>query len=830
MPRPPRTLPPSRRRFARRRLGVVVVTVLSLTAVAPATAPAVTGRAGPGEGSAEWLVEGAADAIEDFEPLPVPVAADPVPSPRRPSPTGSARTRLVPAEGVLWTGWVAPDAPAVLAVPADGEPGALGAVVVQVLARSADGPVAVRLGPDAATVAAQAPSVVLPAGGGETITSVTTRVAADGTVVVAADGPVEVTLALEARAVGVDGPVAAGRVQLVEPAVVVDTTRSVGAPGRLAAGQVVRVALAGPGRVLPAGTAAALVQLTVTDGLPPGRVVAWSGTGDVPPLGQVSVPGFGATATNLALVPLAADGTVAVAAGTPVELRVEVVAGLSGSDGPVGEDGLLVPVTPWRALDVAVPLEARLRTDVAVTGPPVPGGVAVGAALVRVGTAGSSDGGRLTIGPAGADRRLAVPVPVLDAGGATSSPMAVRLGVAGAASLWPDARTGVSLDVVGWLTGTPAPRDPAVPAVAATAEGTPSGAATAVADAWVNGFLATRRVAGLSIAVSRNGQVVYARGAGTADPSTGAPVRVDSRFRYASVSKVLTAATVLQLVQAGALGLDDGVLGVLGRRIEVPADPDRRLGRITVRHLLQHTSGYATQPDPFFVEQGGAQVAPGGATSCAQAAAWALRRGPSGEPGRAFAYANVNYCLLGLVVEAVTGESYEAAVQRRTLAPSGVRDAVLGRSRVRFPGEVSHNRTARGAYMEALEGAGGWVGTAVDLVRVVDGLDPARPGPALLRPDMAALLTAPTPGQVDGFPWGLGVAIYGGPRDRGTWGHTGSLAGARSMVVHRSDGMTWAITVNGDLPSQQSILQLLGDRVADSLRDAPAGDYGPDLP
>jgi CubicO group peptidase (beta-lactamase class C family) len=528
------------------------------------------------------------------------------------------------------------------------------------------------------------------------------------------------------------------------------------------------------------------------------------------------------------VVPLAADGTVDVRTTAPTDLRVDLVAGVTGDGAPAGDDGLVVPVAPWRALDaLTAPLDARYRVDVPLAGPPVPGGVAVAAALVRLGSFGSDDSGRLTLGPASAARSWAVPVPVLGVGGVAVAPMVVRVGPTRATSVWPDARTGVSVDVLGWVTGAPVPADASVPAVPATADGTPP---VAAADAWVTGFLAAHRVAGASIAVAKDGRVVYARGYGLADPATGERVRVDSRFRYASISKVLTAATVLQLVQAGGLSLDDPVLPLLADRVELPDPADPRLARLTIRHLLQHTSGFPNQPDPFFVEQGGAAVAPGGATTCAQAAAWSLRRGLVSEPGRSFAYANVNYCLLGLVIEHVTGEPYEQAVQRLTLARRGVTDAVLGRSQVRFPGEVSHVRTARGSYVEALEGAGGWVGTAVDLVRVVDGLDPTKPGTHLLGPDLAALLTAPTPGQVDGFPWGLGVAIYGGDRDRGTWGHTGSLAGARSMVVHRSDGVTWAIVVNGELPSQQSILQSLLTHVVDALGPLPDVDHGPDLP
>ena len=109
-----------------------------------------------------------------------------------------------------------------------------------------------------------------------------------------------------------------------------------------------------------------------------------------------------------------------------------------------------------------------------------------------------------------------------------------------------------------------------------------------------------------SVAVAKDGRVVYAQAYGTADPTTGAPVRVDCRFRYASMTKVITAAAVLQLVQAGQPQPRRPRLRALGRH-RPAAGGRRRPARTTSpsRDLLDHTSGINDSPDVFFNQGGG---------------------------------------------------------------------------------------------------------------------------------------------------------------------------------------------------------------------------------
>ena len=371
--------------------------------------------------------------------------------------------------------------------------------------------------------------------------------------------------------------------------------------------------------------------------------------------------------------------------------------------------------------------------------------------------------------------------------------------------------------MAGYVVGRPVAPDPAVAPIAPSPEGADPLPAF---DDVLEQFLRSYGVPAASVAVAKDGRVVYAHAYGTVDPASGAPARVDSRFRYASMSKVLTAAVVLQLVQAGQLSLDDQVFSVLGATVPLPPLADGRLNDITIRDLLDHTSGLAASPDVFFNRAGFAPQ------SCEEAARWIVTRRLVGTPGTGFSYVNMNFCLLSLVIEAVTGEPYAQALQERVLDPRHVHDVEQGHSEALLPGEVAHANGAPGApgvgwFMESLLGAGGLVGTPTDLVRVVDGLDPGRPGEHLLDPLTYLQMLTPGPGG-----WGLGVRLFGGS----TFGHTGSLASARGMVVHQADGVTWAITTNGSFGDHGSVLYSVMSRAIATIGAWPTWDLGPDLP
>lgn len=161
---------------------------------------------------------------------------------------------------------------------------------------------------------------------------------------------------------------------------------------------------------------------------------------------------------------------------------------------------------------------------------------------------------------------------------------------------------------------------------------------------------------GAAFAIVRDGRVTRAGGIGRADP-TGRPIDADTPFVIGSLSKAITAAAVMQLVERGQVDLDASVTKYLPSF----AVAGGRADEIALRHLLTQTSGLPSQ----------AGSAPLGDDVTSLAAQVRALRNVSlaSEPGAAFAYSNANYEVLGAVVEEVTGKTFGAYVADAIYAP-----------------------------------------------------------------------------------------------------------------------------------------------------------------
>jgi D-alanyl-D-alanine carboxypeptidase len=324
----------------------------------------------------------------------------------------------------------------------------------------------------------------------------------------------------------------------------------------------------------------------------------------------------------------------------------------------------------------------------------------------------------------------------------------------------------------------------------------------------------------VSVAVAVDGELVHTgafgyrvpppygprAGGGTIDrPRVRGPrpdgVEQTDRFRIESISKVLTATVVLQLVESAYLSLDQPVGRLLadhvGAQIQDPA-----VARITVRQLLSHTSGLPGYSDLFFG---------GGTDSCASAARTGLSGRLLAPPATRYIYSNFGYCLLGLLVEQVTGRPYEVEVRRRLLEPLGLADMRMAGTFDPRPAEVQHPSVPTRNYMEVLAAAGAWTATPADLVRILDALDPAKPGWHPLSKRMLDLMRRPTPTvpYPRGYDhwYGLGLIVS----TDGTWGHTGTVESTHAMALARPDGVTWSVLVSGNYPWETDDLRRIFD-------------------
>ena len=367
-------------------------------------------------------------------------------------------------------------------------------------------------------------------------------------------------------------------------------------------------------------------------------------------------------------------------------------------------------------------------------------------------------------------------------------------------------------------------------------------------DAEMAAFMGPRGVPGGALAVVKNRRLVYAKGYGLADRERKLPVTPDSLFRIASISKPFTGVAVLQLVEAGRLRLEDRAFALLGFDSAKADDP--RVAQITVGQLLHHTGGWDRDKsgDPMFRAREIARDLHIQSPAAPEAIVrWMSGRRLDFDPGSAFAYSNFGYCVLGRIIEKITGQSYARWVREKVLAPAGIRAMRIGASRRagRAPGEVcyysAHEEVVRnvfdeppekvpfpygGFHLEAMEAHGGWLASAVDLVRFAAALDEPASSPLLKRETFDLLYAppaAPVSRQADG---GLEASYYAagwnvrpvGRDGRANYWHNGSLPGTSTLLVRRSDGLSWAVCFN-----QRSEDKTLPDGAIDAALHRAAG-------
>lgn len=167
-------------------------------------------------------------------------------------------------------------------------------------------------------------------------------------------------------------------------------------------------------------------------------------------------------------------------------------------------------------------------------------------------------------------------------------------------------------------------------------------------------------VPGISAVVIRDHEVLYAGGSGVADIATGRPVNADTLFYIGSMTKVLTSVLTLSLVEQEQVRLQDSLRSLSqGIGLGYP--------HVSILELLAHTSGLEREGN--FGYWFNARFPDRDALS-----AYLLNTSLRFEPGANYHYSNIGYAALGLVVESITGESYERALESIVLRPLGMRD------------------------------------------------------------------------------------------------------------------------------------------------------------
>ena len=337
---------------------------------------------------------------------------------------------------------------------------------------------------------------------------------------------------------------------------------------------------------------------------------------------------------------------------------------------------------------------------------------------------------------------------------------------------------------------------------------------TKTADKLLNRFLRKWDVVGATVAVVKEGKLVFAKGYGYSDLDNERGVEPSNLFRIASVSKLITATAIMKLQEEGKLHLDDFVFGEHGILNDTVYNDirDKRIKRITVEHLLRHSAGFTSKyGDPMFLPLAIAKkmnVAP--PIDAQTTIQFALSRRLNFTPGTRGSYSNLGYVILEKVISKLAKESYGTYVQAHVLNPAGIFDMHLGRSlqKDHFPNEVNYYeqsnavkisafdgsgktvfRSNGGNNLEALGGAGGWVASAAELIKFMMAIDGDDTLPDILSKKSVKYMT--TPNKLGRSPIG-----WKGTRAGGTWWRTGSLAGSSALLKHESNGFSYVIITN----------------------------------
>jgi D-alanyl-D-alanine carboxypeptidase len=318
---------------------------------------------------------------------------------------------------------------------------------------------------------------------------------------------------------------------------------------------------------------------------------------------------------------------------------------------------------------------------------------------------------------------------------------------------------------------------------------------------------------GLVAVLSQNGTELYAGAHGSADVATGRAPDVHDRFRIGSITKPYVAAVTLQLAAEGALSLDDTLERFLPGLVPglIPGGGD-----IGVRNLLRLRSGLpdytmalvGNPPDPanllrYWTPQ--------------QLVALALAQPERRPPDEAFRYSNTDYVLLGLIIEAATGERLDVQLWRRIFSPLGLRESDLptvdpylrgphATGYLRLPGAAEAEFTMLSPSESWASGA--IVSTPAEVVRFFDALCD---GTLLDRHHLAAMLEMQPVDATRGY--GYGLHCYTLPDGRQLHGHLGAVPGFTSATLRSTTGRTLVLYRNcldltgGELPIDSPLIR-----------------------
>src|SRR5580765_3881056 len=174
-------------------------------------------------------------------------------------------------------------------------------------------------------------------------------------------------------------------------------------------------------------------------------------------------------------------------------------------------------------------------------------------------------------------------------------------------------------------------------------------------DHYIQAEMAKRKIPGLALLVAKNGKIVRAQGYGLANVELQVPVKPETIFQSGSMGKQFTATAVMMLVEEGKISLDDPLTKFF------PEAPSA-WKNVKVRHLLSHTGGFTDYPDKFDFRR---DYTEDDLLKIVEALPLSF------PPGSKWAYSNLGYLTLGILIHRVTGQFYGDFLHDRIFQPLG---------------------------------------------------------------------------------------------------------------------------------------------------------------
>lgn len=317
-------------------------------------------------------------------------------------------------------------------------------------------------------------------------------------------------------------------------------------------------------------------------------------------------------------------------------------------------------------------------------------------------------------------------------------------------------------------------------------------------DKTIGDFMKKYSVPGASVALVKDGRLIFAKGYGNMDKSTGEVPGPNTLFRLASVSKPITSAAIMRLTeqQGSGLKLDSKVLGtgaMLGTTYGSKAYSAWEK-EITVQHLLEHTAGGnqwnnkgdGNADDPMFQQT---------TYNHNQLIGWVLdNRDPELKPGSKSDYSNFGFCMLGRIIEKKSNQTYENFVKNNVLKPCGITNMhIAGDTKAdrRYNEAVYYSNEGGDPYgmkVNRMDAHGGWTASALDMMRFLVRVDGFGTKPDII--SAATFKTMTTPCAVDNT-YAKGWSVNGS-----NYWHNGKISGTGALLVRAGNGLSWIFLMN----------------------------------